>query len=91
MKMLPLLSPAARVVPSRLNATEYTLASPKLLVQWAAAISHRQTLSEAMARVAPEGLKATDVMGTLRQSDGSWTGTAAWNVGGAPAGGEIDG
>src|SRR5271170_3760510 len=73
--VLPLLSVAARVLPSGLNAIAVMLAFPKLTVQWAAAISHRQIFSEAMASVVPDGLKAIDAMGTKRQAAGRPTGT----------------
>ena len=73
--VLPLLSVAARVLPSGLNVTAVMLALPKLLVQRAAAISHRQIFSETMASVVPDGLKASAAIGTKRQAAGRLTGT----------------
>ena len=73
--VLPVLSLTARVLPSGLNAIAVTLAVPKLLVQRAAAISHRQTCCEAIASVVPDGLKASEMMGTERQAAGRPTGT----------------
>ena len=71
----PVLSLAARVLPSGLNEIAVMLALPKLLVQRVAAISHRQICSEATASAVPDGLKASDAMGTKRQAVGRVTGT----------------
>ena len=46
-----------------------------MLVQRVEATSHRQILAAGMASVAPEGLKATDVMGLLGPANGRSTGT----------------
>src|SRR5258707_1254634 len=72
----PLPSPAARTLPSGLNAIAVMLALPKLLVQRAEAVSHRQIFSETMASVVLDGLKASAAMGTKRQAAGRPTGTS---------------
>src|SRR5579859_7203414 len=69
------MSLAARVLPSGLNVTAVMLELPRAPVQRAAAISHRQIFSEAMASVLPDGLKASAATETKRQADGRARGT----------------
>jgi hypothetical protein len=54
------MSPTATVLPSGLNATEFSMVRLDTVPQPVTGISHRQRYESAMASVEPKGLKASD-------------------------------